>query len=508
MPTFLTKALEVGPVRFEKGGLGWARYVLGVLSGATLVAIAVGLRHLLAPDEIEIFFIFFIPAVLVAGVIGGFWPGFLTILLGLGTGLALGPKLTPEGSELSRASAFVVIGLGMALFSESLHRFRAHMDMRAIELRSREEHLKSILDTIPDAMIVIDEQGVIRSFSRAAERQFGFTQQEAIGQNVSILMPNPHREEHDSYLERYKITGERRIIGIGRVVVGQRKDGSTFPMNLAVGEMKSDGKRFFTGFVRDLTERQQAELKLQELQSEIVHISRLSALGEMASTLAHELNQPLTAITNYLKGSQRMLADLSDDQSKPVIDAIGKATAQALRAGEIIRRLREFVARGEPEKSVESINALVREASTLALIGVREQDIKTFFRLDPKAGFVMVDKVQIQQVVLNLIRNAIEAMGQSGGKDLTISTALGKDGLTTVSVIDSGTGIDPSIMNQLFQPFVTTKAEGMGIGLSISRTIIQAHGGRIGAEPNPAGGTAFSFTLPSVAAEEVTTGHG
>jgi two-component system sensor kinase FixL len=143
-------------------------------------------------------------------------------------------------------------------------------------------------------------------------------------------------------------------------------------MNLAVGEMKSGNKRFFTGFIRDLTERQQTELKLQELQSEIVHISRLSALGEMASTLAHELNQPLTAITNYLKGSSRLLASAEDENSRMVSEAIAKAAGQALRAGEIIRRLRDFVARGEPEKAIENVNSLIEEASALALVGARE----------------------------------------------------------------------------------------------------------------------------------------
>ena len=174
--------------------------------------------------------------------------------------------------------------------------------------RIREGHLRSILETIPDAMIVIDGSGIMQFFSSAAERQFGYAEQEAIGKNVSMLMPNPDRERHDGYLARYASTGERHIIGIGRIVTGQRKDGTTFPMHLSIGEMQSGGEPYFTGFVRDLTEHQQTQARLQELQSELVHVSRLSAMGEMASALAHELNQPLAAISNYMKGSRRLLA--------------------------------------------------------------------------------------------------------------------------------------------------------------------------------------------------------
>lgn len=484
-------------------GLGWRRRILASLAGASLIFLALVLRQVIAPGEQEIYFIFFIPAVLVAGSLGGFWPGLLTTLLGLSFGLAAGPAVQDVGgSEVLRSLTFLLIGAGMAAFGERLHQAGMRVIARTDELRAREGHLQSILDTVPDAMIVIDDRGIIQSFSTAAERQFGYTAAEAIGQNVKILMPSPHRESHDGYLQRYQQTGERRIIGIGRVVVGERKDGSTFPMNLAVGEMKSHNGRFFTGFIRDLTERQQTEMKLQELQSEVVHISRLSALGEMASTLAHELNQPLTAIANYLKGSQRLLAGADDDNSRAVTDAMEKAASQALRAGEIIRRLRDFVARGEPEKAVENIAKLVEEASALALVGVREKDVRTSFHLDPQTVSVFVDRVQIQQVIFNLIRNAVDAMATSVKRDLRIAARTIDSGMVLIEVVDSGTGIDPQVMEQLFRPFMTTKAHGMGIGLSISRTIVEAHGGEIWAEANPDGGTAFRFTVPIMTAEE------
>ena len=355
-------------------------------------------------------------------------------------------------------------------------------------------------------MVVIDERGLIQSFSAAATRLFGYGAADTIGENVRMLMPQPYRDRHDAYLDRYLQTGERRIIGIGRVVVGQRKDGSTFPMELAVGEMHVGSRRFFTGFIRDLTERQQTEARLQELQAELVHMSRLTAMGEMASALAHELNQPLSAIANYMKGSRRLLEETSDERGKILREAMDKAAEQALRAGDIIRRLRDFVARGESERRVEDVKKLIEEASALALVGAKDKGVRVRFEFAPGVDFVLADKVQIQQVLLNLMRNAIEAMEESERRELVISTAAAKEKMAEIRVADSGGGIAPEVSAQLFQPFVTTKRQGMGVGLSISRTIIEAHGGSIAAAPNPGGGTVFSFTLPAVSKDE--TGDG
>lgn len=457
------------------------------------------------PKLHEIFFLFFMPAVLVAGTLGGFGPGLLATTLGLALGLGYGSPL-PEihAIEIARAITFAVMGLGIAWFGERLHRARIDAATRTQDLLAREAHLQSILDTVPNAMVVIDEQGIIQSFSAAAERQFGYTAAEVIGKNVKMLMPSPYRESHDGYLSRYLQTGERKIIGIGRVVVGERKDGSTFPMELAVGEMRSNDRRFFTGFIRDLTERQDTETRLQELQRELVHISRLTALGEMASALAHELNQPLAAISNYLKGSHRLLEQTTDKQATLVRDAIGKAADQALRAGDIIRRLRDFVSRGEAETKIESLSKLIEEASALALVGAREYGIHARLQLNPRLDLVLADKVQIQQVLLNLMRNAVEAMADQPVRELVVSTTAADNNMVMVNVMDTGSGIAPEVMAQLFQPFLTTKEYGMGVGLSISRTIIESHGGKIWAEANPQGGTIFHFTLPAVNADEVS----
>jgi two-component system, LuxR family, sensor kinase FixL len=362
-------------------------------------------------------------------------------------------------------------------------------------LASESALLRSILETVPDAMIVIDHRGIVQSFSKAAERLFGYTPAEVHGQNVKMLMPSPYRGQHDGYLKRYLATGERRIIGIGRVVVGLRKDGSTFPMELSVGEVRQDGHRLFTGFVRDLTERQQTERRLQELQDGLLHVSRLRSMGQMAAALAHELNQPLTATANYLRAALRMIEQPEPNVAR-VRQAMNLAAQQTLRSGEIIRRLRAFVARGEVAKRPESVAKVIEEASALALVGAKERGIKVLIRIDPDLPTAAVDRVQIQQVLLNLIRNAVEAMEGHEVRELSIGTAT-EAGSVLVSVADTGGGIPPEIETRLFQPFVTTKADGMGIGLSVCRTIVEAHGGRLWVEPNGSNGSVFRFTLPS-----------
>ncbi|MBV8459184.1 MAG: PAS domain S-box protein [Acetobacteraceae bacterium] len=371
-------------------------------------------------------------------------------------------------------------------------------DRKAAELAQRESELRlrSILDTVPDAIIVIDAQGMIQSFSPAAERLFGYAGAEVIGRNVNVLMPTPYREAHDGYIEHYLRTGEPRIIGIGRVVTGRRKDGETFPMELQVGEFSFLGTRYFTGFVRDLTERQEAERRIQDLQAELMHASRLSVMGQMASTMAHELNQPLTAVMNYLEAGREMLLRGSAEPDR-VGEMMEKAIAQAQRAGDVIRRLRGFVGKGETERRAQNLNQLVEEASALALVGARQRGVRLSLELNQTLPPVLVDHVQIQQVVLNLVRNAVEAMDQVERRELTVGTrAIPEEGVVEITVADTGSGIAPEMADRLFQPFATTKATGMGLGLSICREIVEAHQGRLTTAPAPAGGAVFRVTLP------------
>jgi two-component system sensor kinase FixL len=485
------------------GSRQWLAYALAV--AATLVSF--GFRVALEPIFHErTVFVLFVPGVIFSAAVGGMGPALTATVLGLAISVAFsGQSIVNDPANLLDALLFLALGPALGVGGFILNR-RTREAVEALQsLEEREAHLRSILETVPDAMIVIDEQGVMRSFSAAAERLFGWTEAEAIGRNVSELMPEPYRQQHNGYLGRYLTTGERRIIGIGRVVVGERRDGSTFPMELAVGEVRAGEHRYFTGFIRDLTERQTTERRLQDLQSELVHVSRLTAMGEMASALAHELNQPLGAITNYVKGSQRLLDAEPVDREK-IKGALASAGEQALRAGQIIRRLREFVAKGESDRRIESLPKLLEEAGALAMIGAKERGVRLRFSIAADVDLVLADKVQIQQVVLNLMRNAVDAMDEATRRELTVTARRIEDDMVQVSVADTGPGIAPEVLEQLFQPFFTTKATGMGVGLSISRTIVEAHGGRIWVEPNPGGGTIFHFTLRNVRQEEIE-GH-
>ncbi|MGH6903263.1 MAG: two-component system sensor histidine kinase NtrB [Geminicoccaceae bacterium] len=360
--------------------------------------------------------------------------------------------------------------------------------------------LRAILETSPDGLITIDEEGIVQSFNPAAERMFGYGAAEVIGRNVSCLMPSPYREEHDAYVERYRRTGEKRIIGIGREVLGLRKDGAIFPLELAVGEVQAAGRRMFAGFVKDVSARQLSEQRLQELQAELVHVARLSAMGEMASALAHELNQPLTAIINYAQTTRGLLERHPDERTAGLASLLEKTVQQASRAGQIIRRLRQFIAKGETDRALEDVNAVVEEASALALIGTAGKGIAARRVLEKGLPPVLVDKIQIHQVITNLIRNRVDALEGVERREIVISTRRAAAGTIEIAVADTGPGLAPEVAQRLFQPFVTTKPSGLGIGLSICRSIVDGHGGRLWASANPGGGTIFHVRLPTAEA--------
>ena len=477
--------------------------------------------------------------------------------------------------------------------------------------------LDALVDTIVDGVILIDAKGSVLMFNPACEKLFGFRADEVIGRNVKMLMPPPYHDEHDGYIESYRRTHQRKIIGIGREVVGRRKDGTTFPMYLSVGEAKFGGETNFVGIIQDLTARRQAEAtrahlaaivesssdgvigkdlnghitswnkgaermygytaaevigrpitmlappelrdeiyslieqvkrggdvrqyqtvritkdgrrldisltlspirdqsgavvgvstiardvtmineaerRIRELTAELVHTSRLSAMGQLSSSLAHELNQPLTAIVNYSEAARQMLQAAPTPVSPRIPDLLEKAARQAERAGAIIRRLRSFVEKGSVERSVSDLGQIVQEATELATVGAKLDGVHITYDLAADLPPLHVDRIQIQQVIVNLVRNAVEVLRDVNRRLIKIQTAQ-RDGVQEVAVIDSGPGIPAEIAQDLFKPFVTTKKQGMGIGLSISHSIIEAHGGRIWAEPNPDGGTVFRFQIP------------
>jgi two-component system, LuxR family, sensor kinase FixL len=362
----------------------------------------------------------------------------------------------------------------------------------ASSTREAEARFQAILDNAHDAIIAIDAQGRIETFNKAAERIFGYRAEEVIARNVSLLMPEPHRGAHDGYLHNYLRTGQAKIIGIGREVEGVRKDGTLFPLDLAVTEMRTGDRLGFIGILRDLSLRRDAERQVRALTNELAHVSRLGELGQFTSAIAHELNQPLTAIMNYAEAARAII----ETNPARAIEHVGKAAAQAERAGQIIRRVRDMVEKKDSERTTEQLSRVVEEASGLATLGAKLDGIRVDYRLAPDLPPIAIDKVQVQQVVVNLVRNAVEALHGQPRRELTIATAAAEDGNQMVTIADTGPGIPPDIQPRLFTPFVSGKPGGMGIGLSISQSIIEAHGGRIWAEPNPDGGTLFRFILP------------
>jgi len=364
-----------------------------------------------------------------------------------------------------------------------------------LTLLDRENRLRAILDTAVDGIITVDAHGTIESMNHAAECIFGYKRDELVGRNVNSLMTESDAGKHDQYIERYLAGGEARIIGIGREVTGRRKDGSTFPMDLAISEVRISGKRGFTGIVRDVTERRKAQQEAHLKLNEHAHAARIAALGEMASGIAHELNQPLTAIVSFADAGKRILVK-TPDKTQIVADALGQIAEQGERAGRIIRRLREFVHKGRIERSTVAFADLIDNAISLAEHDLRMHNVQVIETITQPLPTVQVDPVQIEQVIINLIRNAVDAMAKSTQRVLTITCTLKDDGHIELAVADTGAGFAREDKGKLFEAFFTTKRKGTGLGLSISQSIINAHGGSIAADNNPDGGATFRFTLP------------
>ena len=360
----------------------------------------------------------------------------------------------------------------------------------------------TVINTAVDGIIVIDDAGRMLLFNRAAEALFGYAPQEVLGRNISMLMPEPYRSHHDGYMQRYMATGEKRIIGIGREVTAQRKDGSTFPMYLSVGEDRMGGVKVFLGILHDLTDRTRRERDFQELQNELLHALRLTAMGQLTSALAHELNQPLTAVMNYLNAARRTLDAGGEQAIGRVREFMDKAVSQTQRAGQIIRRLRNFIEKRDSDRQPENLNSCVEEAIALGLVGATDRDVKITTELAADLPPVVIDRIQLQQVMINLMHNALEALENAGERQIVIRTQRPAPDFVQVSVADTGSGIPSEIMPNLFIPFSTTKAKGLGMGLTICKAIVEAHNGRIWVTARKEGGAEFAFRLPVVEATE------
>jgi len=370
-------------------------------------------------------------------------------------------------------------------------------ERREMALAKSEAQLRAIVETVPDAMIVIDEQGCMQSMSAAAERLFGIDAATSIGQNIATLMPEPWSSEHDGFLARYLLTGERKVIGERRELFARRSDGSEMPIELSVGEAWVGDRRLFIGFVRDISQRVEAEQRLEELNAAHAHGARLNAVGGLAASLAHELNQPLAASSNFL-GAAEALIERGDSGSE-VADFLARAGEQILRAGEIIRRLRNFIAKTDTEMRIVPLAPVLEEAVELGLTGSRHLRIDAEFDLDPVVASFLGDRIQIEQVVVNLVRNAAQALRSrpAGERLIRLATRHEEGGMVRITVVDNGPGLPPAVLDQFATPFLTTKGgEGLGLGLSICRRIIDAHGGTLSAGNDENGGARFEFTLP------------
>lgn len=355
-------------------------------------------------------------------------------------------------------------------------------------------HLAAIISASNDAIISKTLEGRITSWNAAATRLYGYEADEIIGEPVTrIIPPGFHAEEKEILARVHR--GERLE---HFETVRLTKDGRSVHVSLTVSPIRDSSGRIIgaSKTARDITERREWEQRLRELQAELLHASRVSAMGQMASALAHELKQPLSAISNYMNAARRVLTTGDQPNIARSEELIAKAAGQAVRAGELIERLRSFISKGEQKLASEDINSIISEAVSLAQIGGDLNDVAVQTSFEPDLPKVMVDRIQIQQVMINLMRNAAEAMRSAPRRILIVDTRSADDKWIEIGVTDTGPGIPKEIAANLFRPFVTTKQKGLGIGLTISKSIIDAHRGQIWAQPNRDDGTTFKFSLP------------
>ena len=359
---------------------------------------------------------------------------------------------------------------------------------------SLEVLMQSVLASVPDAMIVINDTGQILAFSAAAERLFGYTAEEIAGKNVSVLMAGADEKHHDQYIKNYLSTGEKQIIGIGRIVEARLANGETIPVELKIGEAEIGDLRLFTGYIRDMSEQQANAHRLSQMQVELANFSRLSAVGTMASAMAHELNQPLTAVANYLEAARDLLNDADPETLAFIQEALDAAATQSIRAGQIVRRLRDYVSRGELDLRSVQLQDVVEDAISLAKVGIEGQLARVISRVPEDFPALLADRLQLRQVIVNLVRNAIEALSDTANPQVWIQSEIA-DNLAVITIEDNGPGYQGKGDSSPFDPFNSTKTGGMGLGLSICQTILDAHGTDIEYAASSHGGAAFKFTL-------------
>jgi len=357
---------------------------------------------------------------------------------------------------------------------------------------------QALLDAAVDAIVVIDERGQVVTFNRAAERMFGYAAADVVGKNVSMLMGEPHGSQHDAYLARYVATGEPRIIGKGREVDARRANGEMFPVSLAVGEAADGGGRRFVGIIRDLSAQRAAEQRARSLELRLAHVGRFNLMGEMAAGIAHEINQPLSAIATYAQAAKRIMQRAQPDVAM-LTDVCVKIDDQARRAGQVIGNLRKFIRKQEIETQSLDVNRVITDVMSLIEADAHSEGIPVHVHAGDGLPKVRVDAMQLQQVLLNLTRNSVDAMrsGLAKERGIVIATECGERGAVRITVTDHGHGVSHQLGDHIFHPFVTTKSDGLGVGLAISKTIVQSYEGSLSYSDNPRGGSIFTIELPA-----------
>jgi two-component system sensor kinase FixL len=362
--------------------------------------------------------------------------------------------------------------------------------------------LAALLDAAVDGIIVTDEDGTILRVNKASEQMFGFSADEMVGEPVTLIMTEADAGMHFRYIKNYMDTGVRKIIGIGRDVMARDRSGRKFPVAVSIGEVKLGERRRFVGLIRDLTRQKQAEEEALRHREQMMHVSRLTTMGEMAAAMAHELNQPLSAIATYTAACVRLL-EKGDQAQEDVVSALQEIGTQAYRAGEVIERMRDFTRGRELDRTVVSVGEIIDEILPLAELDARANRVQLTVDVAPDMPRIVADPVQIQQVILNLLRNGVDAMADTpeDGRQLRLTAFRDSDDSIRVDIGDRGHGVSDESRARLFTPFFTTKKAGMGMGLAISRSIITAHGGRLDCNNNADIGATFFFTLPTIIEE-------
>ena len=423
----------------------------------------------------------------------------------------------PEQTErlvLSLAAKQVANGLQEAVLLSEQRRVASELDhrvsQRTAELAAANQDLRReiaerkeieakyriVVETASDAVISMDENGLVILANPAIKSIFGYEPKEIIGKPLTMLMPQSMRKLHETGYKRYLKTGERRLNWRGTEVMAQRANGEEFPVEVSFGEMTINGRKMFTGFIRDITEKKRAEEALRVLEAELTRMTRVMTMGQLTASIAHEVSQPLSGIVTNASTCLRML-----NNDPPNVDGARETVQRTIRDGhraaDVITRLRTLFSKKEINIELVDLNEATEEVLALLLSELQKDGVLLQHRFDENLPRVMGDRVQLQQVILNLLRNASDAMSMVNDcpKRLLIWTEADGD-LVRVSVQDSGVGFDPQTAHRLFESFFTTKQEGMGIGLSVSRSIVEAHHGRLWATRNDGAGATFAFSIP------------